>query len=405
MHNQQRSPTWIGGIILFAALTLTAVVAAIYLWPSEEDNPPDVPDNEPQASPVVHIQEISPSPTISPAAMTPTAMPTVRPTATPLPVVDWVHPTAAADEIAAALADDGRPVVVENAISRDLQPLTIQPVRARSGVESYTVRQGDNLQSIAEAFGLEQSTIIWSNDRFYVNAMRVGLELTILPVDGVYHHVVESEPITTVAETYSVDPYAIIDSEFNSLFGSSPQTVLPAGLYVVVPGGEGSTEPIYWDPGVVVSTGADAAVSATYASFGTSQSGSCGSQAVQGGSPPYSPPILRSYTFTQDYSWQHGGVDLAVPVGTDIFAAGGGTVIFAGWSDWGYGYTVVIAHGSTLSLYGHLNGPLVSCGQVVAAGQGIAVSGNSGNSSGPHLHFEIRGSDGRPVSPWNYQSF
>jgi len=88
-----------------------------------------------------------------------------------------------------------------------------------------------------------------------------------------------------------------------------------------------------------------------------------------------------------------------------LFAAGGGTVIFKGWSTWGYGYTVVIAHGGTLSIYGHLNGAFVGCGETVTAGQNIAVSGNSGRSSGPHLHFEIRGPGGAPVNPWDYQGF
>jgi murein DD-endopeptidase MepM/ murein hydrolase activator NlpD len=65
----------------------------------------------------------------------------------------------------------------------------------------------------------------------------------------------------------------------------------------------------------------------------------------------------------------------------------------------------VIAHGSTLTIYGHLNGDFVSCGEVVTAGQNIAVTGSSGRSSGPHLHFEIRGPGGVPVSPWDYQGF
>jgi murein DD-endopeptidase MepM/ murein hydrolase activator NlpD len=151
--------------------------------------------------------------------------------------------------------------------------------------------------------------------------------------------------------------------------------------------------------------GAGITVGAEVAAFAIGDPGSCGKQVVSGGSPPVSPPIYARYRITQDFSWNHGGIDLAVPPGTPVFAAGGGTVIFSGMSTWGYGYTVVIAHGSTLSLYGHLNGAFVSCGETVAAGQNIAVTGNSGRSSGPHLHFEIRGPGGVPVNPWNYQSF
>jgi murein DD-endopeptidase MepM/ murein hydrolase activator NlpD len=302
-------------------------------------------------------------------------------------------------------------------IERQTDPLTILPWRSRSMVVTYTVRSGDTLRSIADKFGIEQNTIIWSNDRFYVNAMRVGMELDILPVNGVYHRVQEPQTLSDLAQAYGVDPYAIIDSEFNTLFGATPLTVLPEGLRVVVPGGKGSTEPIYWDPGIVIKAsgsyttdgsnpvGAGVRTGGETAAFAVGDPGSCGEQTVSGGSPPVGSPVWDKYTITQDYSWSHGGIDLAVPEGTRVYAAGSGTVIFKGFSTWGYGYTVVIAHGSTLSVYGHLNGAFVGCGQIVSAGQNIAVTGNSGRSSGPHLHFEIRGPGGAPVNPWDYQSF
>jgi len=344
----------------------------------------------------------------------PTPYPTRRPQQV-IPPVNWVHPTAAAEVIEAALDMPINSEANDGVMDRKLNPLTIIPFRARSSIITYQVKPGDTLRTIAEHFGLEQSTIIWSNDRFYVNAMRVGLELTILPVNGAYHHVTEPQTIAAIAEQYKVDPYAIIDSEYNNLFGTTPQTILPEGLAVVIPGGKGSTEPIYWDPGLVVTTeyttdgsnpvGAGIKAGTDYALFAVGDPGSCGKQAVSGGSPPVGSPIIDHYTITQDFSWAHGGIDLAVPEGTRVYSAGSGTVIFKGWSTWGYGYTVVIAHGGTLSIYGHLNGAFVGCGQVVSAGQNIAVTGNSGRSSGPHLHFEIRGPGGAPVNPWDYQSF
>jgi murein DD-endopeptidase MepM/ murein hydrolase activator NlpD len=393
----------LSGIMLVAALVIMLVAGMILFRPEGHD--------------------ATPFPSLTQAAMRPlgiaeVAYPTPFPTLTPLPTlppVDWIHPTAAAQEIAAALDTPMVNALDAGAVQRQLDPLTIIPARARSTVITYDVKKGDNLRTIAERFGLAQNTIIWSNDRFYVNAMRVGMQLTILPVDGVYHHVPEPETIADVAQTYKVDPYAIIDSEYNSLFGTTPQTVLPQGLYVVVPGGTGSTEPIYWDPGIVMTKqyttdgsnpiGSGVKAGTDYALFAQGDPGSCGKQAVQGGSPPVSPPLLSRYTITQDFSWNHGGIDLATPPGTRVYAAGGGTVIFVGWSTWGYGYTVVIAHGGTLSIYGHLNGAFVGCGEVVTVGQNIAVTGNSGRSSGPHLHFEIRGPGGSPVNPWNYQSF
>jgi len=343
----------------------------------------------------------------------PTPLPTIPPTPT-LPPVEWVRPTADPQTVMAALEGPLTVAMAGQSIARQFDPLTIIPERPRSTVITYKVKKGDNLRDIAARFGLDEKTIIWSNDRFYVNAMRIGLELNILPVDGVYHRVQGIQTIAEIAEMYQVDPYAIIDSEFNTLFGAKPETVLPEGLWVIVPGGTGSTEPIYWDPGIVMArtsadgsnpVGAGITVGAEVAAFAIGDPGSCGKQVVSGGSPPVSPPIYARYRITQDYSWNHGGIDLAVPPGTPVFAAGGGTVIFSGMSTWGYGYTVVIAHGSTLSLYGHLNGAFVSCGETVTAGQNIAVTGNSGRSSGPHLHFEIRGPGGAPVNPWNYQSF
>lgn len=384
-----------GGFLLLAA---TLAFAAVYLLTSSTDAPP---------RPALASPSPAPTGTLGIAAIIdPTPTPTAPPQPT-LPPLRWERPTAAPGEIQAALALPVAGAGGAPAIARMLDPLTILPNRPRAEVITYSVQPGDNLRDIAARFGLQENTIIWSNDRFYVNAMRIGLELTILPVDGVYHRVQGPQTIAEIAGLYDVDPYAIIDSEFNPLFGLTPETLLPEGLYVVVPGGTGSTEPIYWDPGIVMTTrsGSGATAGASSASFAVGDPGSCGTQAVVGGTLPVGAPIFRSYRITQDYSWNHGGIDLAVPEGTPVYAAGGGTVIFKGWSTWGYGYTVVIAHGGTLSLYGHLNGAFVSCGAVVTQGQNIAVSGNSGNSSGPHLHFEIRGSNGAPVNPWDYQRF
>ncbi|MFE0731402.1 M23 family metallopeptidase [Streptomyces antibioticus] len=95
--------------------------------------------------------------------------------------------------------------------------------------------------------------------------------------------------------------------------------------------------------------------------------------------------------------WQstHSGQDFAVPSGTKVVAAHGGTVVKAGGNGAGdgpaYGNAIVIKHGNgTYSQYAHLSRIDVKIGQVVKTGQRIALSGNTGNSSGPHLHFEIR---------------
>ena len=104
---------------------------------------------------------------------------------------------------------------------------------------------------------------------------------------------------------------------------------------------------------------------------------------------------------TKGASTNHHGWDIAVPVGTAVMASSGGTVTRAGWGS-GYGYVVYIQHADGRETrYGHLSKVLVSVGQRVDQGQKIALSGNTGRSTGPHLHFEMR-INGVPVNPVSY---
>lgn len=114
---------------------------------------------------------------------------------------------------------------------------------------------------------------------------------------------------------------------------------------------------------------------------------------------------------TSPYGWRihpiygtgrmHTGIDIGVGYGAPIKAADGGTVIYSGWCG-GYGNTVIIDHGRGITtLYGHNSSLYVSEGQSVAKGQVISAAGSTGNSTGPHLHFEVR-QDGNPVDPMGY---
>ncbi|MFF8672718.1 M23 family metallopeptidase [Streptomyces sp. NPDC015242] len=124
-------------------------------------------------------------------------------------------------------------------------------------------------------------------------------------------------------------------------------------------------------------------------------------KAAKKAKPSWVDPVKKyklSASFAQNGGmWQstHSGQDYAVPSGTQVVAAHGGTVVKAGPNGAGdgpaYGNAVVIRHGNgTFSQYAHLSKVKVRIGQVVKTGQEIARSGNTGNSSGPHLHFEIR---------------
>ncbi|MFM1535033.1 peptidoglycan DD-metalloendopeptidase family protein [Helcococcus ovis] len=114
----------------------------------------------------------------------------------------------------------------------------------------------------------------------------------------------------------------------------------------------------------------------------------------------------RSGFTLQDGSWYNGGfhtgVDLAGPLGTNIYAAEDGVVTFAGWNDYGYGNLIIIDHGNGMTTrYAHLNSVPVSVGQRVSRGQYIAPMGTTGYSTGSHLHFEVR-INGEAQNPLSY---
>ncbi|MGE5041339.1 MAG: M23 family metallopeptidase [Candidatus Levyibacteriota bacterium] len=99
------------------------------------------------------------------------------------------------------------------------------------------------------------------------------------------------------------------------------------------------------------------------------------------------------------YYWHPGAIDIAVPIGTQISAVDDGTVVYAGWDTTGYGNTVLIAHGDGLtSRYAHLSEIDVTNGQGIHKGDKVGLSGSTGHSTGPHLHFEVRRS-GKAVDP------
>lgn len=137
-----------------------------------------------------------------------------------------------------------------------------------------------------------------------------------------------------------------------------------------------------------------------------SSAGYSGAPAGAGGMIwPISGPI------TSEFGWRthpifgtarfHSGLDIGGDYGMPIYAAAGGTVIYAGWIS-GYGNAVIIDHGGGITtLYGHNDSLNVSEGENVAQGQVIAMCGSTGNSTGPHCHFEVR-ENGEPVSPYGY---
>ena len=120
-----------------------------------------------------------------------------------------------------------------------------------------------------------------------------------------------------------------------------------------------------------------------------------------------SKPTSRGYItspFGMRWGKRHTGIDIGMPIGTDVKAADGGKGIYSGYKG-GYGYCVIIDHGANVrTLYAHNSELKVKKGQKIYKGQTIAESGNSGRSTGPHLHFEVI-KNGTPVNPSNYVSY
>ncbi len=332
----------------------------------------DAPTAQPQIAPTAALgdsQSISALPTIAPDELFSLLM-------TPVAALDFENP-ADRIQIAAPL----------------YEPFTIIPDRPRGEVIQYEVQSGDTIFRIAELFGLQPESIAWANERSIIGGLRPGRMINILPVDGVYYTVPQDETIQSVANRFRVEPYTIIDSEYNRLFGATPETLLPTGTRVVVPGGK--AESIVWAP-PVQRVGGDSRRGGAGGriSFAQGEAGSCGLVDNPGGGASWVRPVAAgSYQWTRGFTALHPGVDLAGAVGTPIFAANSGTVIFAGWNSYGYGYAVVLAHGAYTTVYAHLSAVNVGCGQFVNAGQVIGAMGATGNASGPHLHFEIRYND------------
>lgn len=145
----------------------------------------------------------------------------------------------------------------------------------------------------------------------------------------------------------------------------------------------------------------NAAISNQGSRGGGSYNGSSGSGSGQLSYPTDYRSISAGFPTYASGAW-HGGVDFPCPTGSNVYAAGSGKVILVKYLNYSYGYHVVIDHGDGLStLYAHNSSINVSVGQTVTQGQVIAQSGSTGNSTGPHCHFEVR-VNGSQVNPLNY---
>ena len=278
---------------------------------------------------------------------------------------------------------------------RKTTSITHIPENRRMTPVKYTIEAGDSLYGIAKKFDLEPETVLWANyNVLYDDAhnISVGDELVIPPDDGIYVQWKESDQLQRLADRYRVEAKDVLAEPINKLDITDP--VFKAGDYILFPGGYRETaafNPIVYE--YSPNSGVKKAIVGP---------GGCQWDYRSYGNGSFIWPTASHSLVGNDFGAGHMGVDLATVDGGPIYAADGGTVIYAGAISGGYGIMVMIDHGTGYqTLYAHLSAVAVGCGQGVSQGQLIGYGGSTGNSTGPHLHFEVRYGGGY-VNPWQF---
>lgn len=262
-------------------------------------------------------------------------------------------------------------------------PIGVYADAAHDEIVVYTVKSGDSPTGIAKRFGITLNTLLWANDIRNASSIRVGDQLVILPVSGVKYQVKRGDTIESIAKRFKPkdepDSSSVVTDilQFNGL---AINEQLEVGSTIIIPDGEMST---------LLSTPS------------TSKSPNIPLRSMN--LPEYIGyflrPILGGHNARATKNNPHGlhgynGVDLAVDYGSLVMASAEGTVIRAKSTGWngGYGKYVVLTHpNGTQTLYAHLSSILVEIGERIVQGATIGYVGSTGNSTGPHVHFEIRG--------------
>lgn len=260
-------------------------------------------------------------------------------------------------------------VVSDNALvsSGPVGADVIATAKASSGeISVYTVRVGDTLSHIAEMYGVTANTILWANDLTKASSIKEGQTLIILPIAGVRHVVKRGDTVNSLAKKYEGDAEEILS--YNDI---DAEKGLVVGATIVIPGGAMHTAPaITKSASPTRTSGSSSVAGAGWLSHPVP--GAVRTQGVHG----------------------YNGVDFAAAAGTAIRAAAAGEVIVSKSSGWngGYGQYIVVRHSNgAQTLYAHLSSNSVAVGAYVSQGEVIGGMGNTGKSTGTHLHFEVRG--------------
>ncbi len=234
----------------------------------------------------------------------------------------------------------------------------------------HTVRSGETLWDISKDHQVSMDTVIVANDLLNAHQLRIGQQIRVPSQDGVFYNVQRGDSLWTIAQRFGVSADEITAK--NKIVDASR---LRIGQELFVPGKEAVQALRY------VLVGPDGKLRKVF------------ERPVSGG--------WISSRFGHRWGRLHAGVDIAVSTGTPVRAAADGRVKFSGRNG-GYGLLVTVDHGDSVETrYGHNSRLVAKVGQRVTRGQIIAYSGNTGNSTGPHLHFEIR-LKGTPYDPLKY---
>lgn len=298
-------------------------------------------------------------------------------------------------------------------------PVATPAAGAQAG-RAYVVQEGDTLLDAALELGVDVDDMgcVIAPGFDSAQPLVIGDRLPPLPADVLCHRVAPGETLGDVARLYGAGAGAIASLAWNGLPpGLGADEPLPTGRFVRVP--LAAAEGERFAPLVAVagaSNGDPATDPAGFLALMLAQPVNTPPQVLyaRGGveRPRTAAPVPADWPYgsgaftwpsygwlTQGYRRDHRALDIAAPMGAPVTAADRGVVLRAGWNNQGYGNFVIVDHKiDYLTLYAHLDAIFVAEGDVVGQGQVLGTVGSTGNSTGPHLHFEIR-DFGRLVNP------
>jgi murein DD-endopeptidase MepM/ murein hydrolase activator NlpD len=306
------------------------------------------------------------------------------------------QPTAGPDEAAPNVSLPLPPVSGgESVIDRQLQIVTYIPAELpRYEPVTYIVQRGDAMSKIADKFKLKLASILYNNkDGLEDNPhnLKPGMNLVIPPVDGIYYTWKEGDTLEKVAGEFHATAEDIVNFPGNDVDLTNPD--FKPGTLVMIPGG--SRDLLDWTQFVPTITRGSGT--------GTSEIGGSGCNGGAVGDGAFGWPTNGPHTISgNNYGAGHLAIDITATEGSAVFAADDGVITEAGWNNYGYGNVVMIDHGNGyVSVYAHLSQINVTVCTSVGQGTLIGLAGNTGNSFGSHLHFEIRYGGGN-INPLDF---